>query len=193
MVEQWPFKPFVTGSNPVRPIKNMFKKLLFVIYFIPLFSFSQTVSINDKLGNKLNANYINNDSSKIIVLILHGTRGHKKLELIQTLLERFSDSNIDTLSMNLSYGITNRNDDFLPCDIIHDHLNSKSLSEIRLWFDFIKQKNKYKKIILLGAVITMKIEYYNAVYEECSFIDSLFASLADIKLIPEKFRRLDKI
>ena len=47
--------------------------------------------------------------------------------------------------------------------------------------------------ILLGAVITMKIEYYNAVYEECSFIDSLFASLADIKLIPEKFRRLDKI
>ena len=150
MVEQWPFKPFVTGSNPVRPIKNMFKKLLFVIYFIPLFSFSQTVSINDELGNKLNANYINNDTSKIIVLILHGTRGHKKLELIQTLLERFSDSNIDTLSMNLSYGITNRNDDFLPCDIIHDHLNSKSLSEIRLWFDFIKQKNKYEKIILLG-------------------------------------------
>ena len=150
MVEQWPFKPFVTGSNPVRPIINMFKKLLFVIYFIPLFSFSQTVSINDELENKLNANYINNDSSKIIVLILHGTRGHKKLELIQTLSERFSDSNIDTLSMNLSYGITNRNDDFLPCDIIHDHLNSKSLSEIRLWFDFIKQKNKYEKIILLG-------------------------------------------
>ena len=56
MVEQWPFKPFVTGSNPVRPIKNMFKKLLFAIYFIPLFSFSQTVSINDELGNKLNAN-----------------------------------------------------------------------------------------------------------------------------------------
>ena len=54
LVEQWPFKPFVTGSNPVRPIKNMFKKLLFAIYFIPLFSFSQTVSINDELGNKIN-------------------------------------------------------------------------------------------------------------------------------------------
>ena len=112
-----------------------------------LFSFSQTVSINDELGNKINANYINNDSSKTIVLILHGTRGHKKLELIQTLSERFSDSNIDTLSMNLSYGITNRNDDFLPCNIIHDHLNSHSISEIKLWFDFIKQKNKYEKII----------------------------------------------
>ena len=150
MVEQWPFKPFVTGSNPVRPIKNMFKKLLFAIYFIPLFSFSQTVSINDEFGNKLNANYINNDSSKTIVVILHGTRGHKKLELIQTLSERFSDSNIDTLSMNLSYGITNRNDDFLPCNIIHDHLSSHSISEIKLWFNFIKQKNKYEKIILLG-------------------------------------------
>ena len=128
----------------------MFKKLLFAIYFIPLFSFSQTVYINDEFGNKLNANYINNDFSKTIVVILHGTRGHKKLELIQTLSERFSDSNIDTLSMNLSYGITNRNDDFLPCNIIHDHLNSHSISEIKLWFDFIKQKNKYEKIILLG-------------------------------------------
>ena len=57
----------------------MFKKLLFAIYFIPLFSFSQTVSINDELGNKLNANYINNDSSKTIVVILHGTRGIKNL------------------------------------------------------------------------------------------------------------------
>ena len=65
LVEQWPFKPFVTGSNPVRPIKNMFKKLLFVIYFIPLFSFSQTVSIIDELDNKINANYIDPDSTKL--------------------------------------------------------------------------------------------------------------------------------
>ena len=47
--------------------------------------------------------------------------------------------------------------------------------------------------IILGAALTMKIEYYKAVYEDCSFIDRLFASLADMKLIPEKLRRLDKI
>ena len=148
MVEQWPFKPFVTGSNPVRPIKNMFKKLLFAIYFIPLFSFSQTVSINDEFGNKLNANYINNDSSKTIVVILHGTRGHKKLELIQNLSERFSDSNIDTLSMNLSYGITNRNDDFLPCNII-------------LIISIVIQLEKLSYgLILLNKRINMRKLYY---------------------------------
>ena len=47
--------------------------------------------------------------------------------------------------------------------------------------------------IILGATIAMKIEYYNAIYEDCSFFDSLRASLADLNLIPNKFRALDKI
>ena len=47
--------------------------------------------------------------------------------------------------------------------------------------------------IILGAAITMKIEFYNAVYEDCSFFDSLRASLADLNLIPNRFRKLEKI
>ena len=47
--------------------------------------------------------------------------------------------------------------------------------------------------IILGAAITMKIEFYNAVYEDCSFFDSLRSSLADFNLIPNKFRALEKI
>ena len=47
--------------------------------------------------------------------------------------------------------------------------------------------------INIGAAIAMKIEYYNAVYEDCSFFDSLRSSLADLKLIPNKFRALEKI
>jgi hypothetical protein len=47
--------------------------------------------------------------------------------------------------------------------------------------------------IILGAAITMKIEYYQAVYEDCSFFDRLRSSLADLNLIPNKFRRLEKI
>ena len=47
--------------------------------------------------------------------------------------------------------------------------------------------------IILGAAITMKIEFYNAVYEDCSFFDSLRSSLADLNLIPNKFRALEKI
>ena len=47
--------------------------------------------------------------------------------------------------------------------------------------------------IILGAAITMKIEFYNAVYEDCSFFDSLRSSLADLNLIQNKFRALEKI
>ena len=47
--------------------------------------------------------------------------------------------------------------------------------------------------IILGAAITMKVEFYNAVYEDCSFFDSLRSSLADLNLIPNKFRTLEKI
>ena len=47
--------------------------------------------------------------------------------------------------------------------------------------------------IILGAAISMKIEYYNAVYEDCSFFDRLLSSLADLNLIPNKFRALEKI
>ncbi len=47
--------------------------------------------------------------------------------------------------------------------------------------------------IVLGAAVSMKIEYYNAVYEDCSFFDSLRSSLADLNLIPNKFRALEKI
>jgi len=47
--------------------------------------------------------------------------------------------------------------------------------------------------IVIGSAIAMKIEYYNAVYEDCSFFDSLRSSLADLNLIPNKFRALEKI
>ena len=48
--------------------------------------------------------------------------------------------------------------------------------------------------IVLGSALTMKIQYYKIVYEEeASFIKALVASLADLKLLPNSFRKLDKV
>lgn len=48
--------------------------------------------------------------------------------------------------------------------------------------------------IVLGSAITMKIQYYKIVYEEeASFIKALVAGLADLKLLPNSLRKLDKI
>ena len=48
--------------------------------------------------------------------------------------------------------------------------------------------------IVLGAALTMKVQYYRMVYEEeASFGKALIASLADFRLLPNGMRKLDKV
>ncbi|MEE9310397.1 MAG: YeeE/YedE thiosulfate transporter family protein, partial [Cocleimonas sp.] len=48
--------------------------------------------------------------------------------------------------------------------------------------------------IVLGSALTMKIQYYQMVYEEeASFGKALVASLADMKMLPNGLRKLDKV
>ena len=89
------------------------------------------------------------EKSKSIAIILHGTRGHQNLELITSLRDSLLDNGVDSLTINLSYGINNRVNDFLPCDIEHKHKQSNSQREIKLWYEYIK-KIGYEKIYLIG-------------------------------------------
>jgi len=42
--------------------------------------------------------------------------------------------------------------------------------------------------------MTMKVQYYKLVYEEeATFIKALVASLADLRLLPDSLRSLDKV
>ena len=48
--------------------------------------------------------------------------------------------------------------------------------------------------ILLGSALTMKVQYYQLVYEEeATFFKALLSGLADLRLIPDRYRRLDAI
>jgi len=48
--------------------------------------------------------------------------------------------------------------------------------------------------IVFGSALTMKIQYYQMVYEEeATFIKSLLSSLVDMKLLPSGMRKLDAI
>ena len=48
--------------------------------------------------------------------------------------------------------------------------------------------------IMLGSVLTLKIQYYMIIYsDEASVIDSLVASLADLGLVPNSFRKIDPV
>jgi uncharacterized membrane protein YedE/YeeE len=48
--------------------------------------------------------------------------------------------------------------------------------------------------IVLGGILTVKMQYYLLVYEnDASFIDSLVSTLADLNLYPESLRKLEKV
>lgn len=48
--------------------------------------------------------------------------------------------------------------------------------------------------IILGSALTMKIQFYKMVYEEeASFLKALVAAMADLKLLPNSLRKLDKV
>ena len=150
MVEQWPFKPFVTGSNPVRP-----KKLYYLTFLIvclttsPVLASTQSVKIQRDDGITLNANLSKNLKNDSVYMIVHGTRGFKTMEIIKSLEQRILIEGHDVLSINLSYGINNRNDSFLSCDIKHTHSEHESVREIINWYEYLLSKN-YKKISLVG-------------------------------------------
>ena len=91
--------------------------LIICLLFFSTEAFCKKVQIENNIGKRLNGFHYTNAKSKSIALILHGTRGHQNLELITSLGSALLENNIDSLSVNLSYGIDNRANDFLPCDI----------------------------------------------------------------------------
>lgn len=48
--------------------------------------------------------------------------------------------------------------------------------------------------IILGSALTMKVQYYKLVYEdEASFFKALLTGLVDLKLLPERLRKLEAV
>ena len=151
LVEQWPFKPFVTGSNPVRP------KLLFYFFALSLFSLfsnlsfseSKNVFIQSKKNISLSGNLLSSNLDNPAFLIVHGTRGHKGMEIIEMLSSRLHEEGYTVLSINISYGFHNRKDEFLSCNIKHNHNEHESVREIIAWYNYLVSKG-YNKINFIG-------------------------------------------
>jgi pimeloyl-ACP methyl ester carboxylesterase len=151
LVEQWPFKPFVTGSNPVRP--NLVLFFIILIFFLTnttiSFAAEKQVSILSKSNITLSGKLLTSEKNISVFLIVHGTRGHKGMEIIETLSSRLYEEGYDVLSINLSYGYSNREDDFLTCDIEHNHNEHESVNEIVAWYNYLIATG-YEQINFIG-------------------------------------------
>ena len=115
----------------------------------PSFAVGKEINILSKNNIKLTGEILSVDQNTSAFLIIHGTRGHKGMEIIQTLSTRLHEEGHDVLSINLSYGFNNRHDDFLACDINHNHNEHESVTEIISWYNHLSTKG-YNQINFIG-------------------------------------------
>ena len=150
LVEQWPFKPFVTGSNPVRPNLLTTCFYLFILFFSSTVTSSTTnITIKSEDSIELVGELYKKEQNDSVFLIVHGARSYKGMEIIQSLSSRLYEEGHNILIINLSYGINKREDKFLDCDIKHNHNEHKSVKEIVKWYEYLESRG-YKKINFIG-------------------------------------------
>ena len=133
----------------------MIQKLTGIILFFYLFLLSGIIHAEEVTlpykGITLNANLEFSQNKSItdgVILIVHGTLGHKGMEITSTLQQLLKDNGLNTLAINLSYNIDNRSGMY-DCKNLHKHKHTDAISEIGAWFDWLKKRG-VKEIVLMG-------------------------------------------
>lgn len=72
-----------------------------------------------------------------VLVLTHGTLAHSGMELIVALQELFVDNGINTLAVNLSYGINNREQAMYDCAVPARHTMQDAVAEIGAWQDWL--------------------------------------------------------
>lgn len=111
---------------------------------------AEEVSLNHR-GITLNANLeLANGKliGKDIILMTHGTLAHGRMEIMSQLQDLFKDNELDSLSINLGLGLSNRKGMY-DCATTHTHKHTDAVDEIGAWVNWLK-KQGVKNITLLG-------------------------------------------
>ena len=83
-----------------------------------------------------------------VVLIVHGTLAHNRMETIATLQGLLAERGLASLAINLSLGISNRHNMY-DCNQPMRHRHQDAVAEIAAWTQWLKEKGA-KTIWLLG-------------------------------------------
>ena len=113
-------------------------------------AFPDEVQIHD--GDRLlNANLELAPGSSLedgVILMLHGTLGHKDMEIMAALQSVFLEYAYNSLAINLSLDIDDRHG-FYPCERPHTHEYGDAHSELDLWLAWLAEQDA-GDIVLLG-------------------------------------------
>ncbi len=84
-----------------------------------------------------------------VVLLLHGTFAHNKMEIMQALADLLKEKGYNTLAVNLSFSVDKRPSDMLDCKIEHKHKHEDAIAELDTWMNWLKEQGA-SKVVLLG-------------------------------------------
>jgi len=84
-----------------------------------------------------------------VILMLHGTLAHNKMEIMQAVADALKGKGYNTLAVNLSYAIDKRPSAMLDCAIAHQHKHEDAVAELDTWMGWLKAHGA-SKVVLLG-------------------------------------------
>lgn len=84
-----------------------------------------------------------------VVLMTHGTLGHRGMEIMAGLQGLFAERGISSLAINLSLGLDNRAAAMYDCATPHTHKHNDAVDEIGVWQGWL-QGQDVKQLALLG-------------------------------------------
>ena len=74
-----------------------------------------------------------------VVLILHGTMAHNRMEIIEASQQALLDNDHSSLAINLSLRLDNRHG-FYDCSLPHRHIMDAALDELDAWVAWLRKK-----------------------------------------------------
>lgn len=74
-----------------------------------------------------------------VVLLLHGTLTHHRMEIISALQELLHERGMNSLAITLSLGLNSRQG-LYDCSMEQDHRNEDAVEEIRAWVEWLKSQ-----------------------------------------------------
>jgi len=139
--------------NPGSIYRHLVALTLFAMFLVSPsggMAVAKEVSLSQS-GLKLNAELIMAEDKKLsdgVVLILHGTLAHNRMEIIKTMQGLLAERGRNSLAINLGLGLNDRAGMY-DCKVPITGLNTDALDEIGLWLNWLKSQGA-KDITLMG-------------------------------------------
>ncbi len=84
-----------------------------------------------------------------VIMLLHGTFAHNRMEIIQTVADQLNEAGYNTLAVNLSFAISQRPDGMLDCAVEHKHQHEDAVTELKAWLGWLQEQGA-EKVVAFG-------------------------------------------